>query len=108
MSYNICYIQGSTFNKRITWLQDGVATNLTGYTAKMQVRVAPDSPVIVELSTENGRIILGGVNGTIDLKIEDSVALEAGNFFYDLDLYSANETYTLLRGRFQIIAEITK
>lgn len=108
MSYNICYIQGSTFNKRITWLQDGIATNLTGYTAKMQVRAAPDSPVIVELSTENGRITLGGVNGTIDLKIEDSVIVAAGNYFYDLDLYSASETYTLLKGRFQIIAEITK
>jgi hypothetical protein len=106
--YNFCHIQGSTFKKRLSWNQNNIPTNLTGYTAKMQIRSSYNSPIVIELSTENSRIILGGINGTIDLKIEDSVIIEAGNYYYDLDLYSTTETYTLLKGRFQIISEITK
>lgn len=46
----------------------------TGYTATMAVRSREaDATAIVELSTVNGRIVLGGTAGTITLTLDDSV-----------------------------------
>jgi hypothetical protein len=45
-----------------------VAINLTGYTARMQVRSTLESAeALIELTTANGRIALGGSAGTITL-----------------------------------------
>ena len=73
--YDITADQGSTFSRRITWLDSaGAPIDLTGYTAKMQVRETVDSTaVILELSTVNSRISLGGAAGTIDLTASATV-----------------------------------
>ena len=64
--------QGATFRRRLRWLSpDKMPIDLTGCTARMQVREEVESTAaLLELSTENGRIALGGTAGTVDLLID--------------------------------------
>lgn len=61
-------IQGATFRASWIWMPGGVPMDFTGCTARMQVRPERESPdVLLELTTENGGIALGGVPGKIAL-----------------------------------------
>lgn len=63
--------QGASFGKRITYrVKGGAPYDLTGCSARMQIRASYGAgDVAIELSTENGGIVLGGPEGTIELKI---------------------------------------
>lgn len=105
--------QGATFTLAMVWTDpDDLPINLTGYTARMQVRQMPNVyEVIVELTTENGRIALGGSAGTIDLTIAaaDTEALPGGEYVYDLELVSGGGIVTrLVEGACLIPAEVTR
>lgn len=65
--------QGATFRKRLTWKAlSGTPIDLTGCTARMQVRSEVESDaVLLSLTTENSGITLGGATGTIDLLSAD-------------------------------------
>lgn len=111
--YDIVADQGSTFSRRITWKNSaGTPIDLTGYTAKMQVRETVDSAtVLLELSTTNSRITLGGVAGTIDLTASATVmaALAWGQYVYDLELTSAGGVVTrVVMGSFTVSGEVTR
>jgi hypothetical protein len=63
-------LQGATFRKRWTWKPGGVPMDFTGCKARMQVRAEIDGTVVLlELTTENGGIVLGAEPGAIDLYI---------------------------------------
>ena len=83
-SYNVrlTVTKGSTFLQRFTWLRvpENTPVDLTGWEARMQVRLRPrDASTVLDLSSNNGGISLGGVNGTIDLHIS-APATEGFNF----------------------------
>lgn len=114
--YNITCQQGATFQRQITWTDSARdAYNLTGYTARMQVRANTTSnTVITSLSTSagyDGTITLGGTAGTVDLLISatNTAALTAGQYVYDLELVSGGGVVTrLLEGNFKVTAEVTR
>jgi len=111
--YNITCQQGATFQRQITWTDSAKDPyNLTGYTARMQVRANTSSnTVIIELTTENNRITLGGATGTVDLLISaaNTATLTAGQYVYDLELVSGGGVVTrLLEGNFKVSAEVTR
>ena len=111
-TYDILIEQGATYSQVITYKESGVAVNLTGYTARMQVRSTLESAsTIVELTTANGRIALGGAAGTITLTISatDTAALTAGRGVYDLELVSGSGIVTrLLQGVATISRNVTR
>lgn len=121
--------QGSTFSPTVTYkienpnydpnLEENEITNprtnpvnLTGYSSKLQVRETHYSTnTIVDLSTINGGITLGGSAGTIDLLISASASslLQPGTFVYDLELESSNGTISrIIEGSFVITPEVTR
>lgn len=116
---NIVLRKGATFNKVFTYKTEdpdtGVRTpvNLTGFTARMQVRLTPTtggSP-LVSLTTENGGITLGGTAGTITPLITavDSAAYTFEEGTYDLELVSAGGIVTsLFGGKFTLTDETTR
>lgn len=69
-------IKGATFNPGWTWTAAGVPVDLTGCTARMAVKEDVDMPLLLELTTENGGIILGGTAGTIDLFVGATVTTD--------------------------------
>jgi hypothetical protein len=125
--YNITCQQGSTFDLEMTlqypnpdYPADCVDVlncpefldwDLTGYTARMQVRKYPESVTPeIELTTSNNRITLGGAAGTIALFIraEDTAALNYSGF-YDLEIIAPNnETDRIIEGTFTLSKEVTK
>lgn len=113
-TYHITIEQGSNFELVITWKdEDGELIDLTGYTARMQVRREfSDSSAMLSLTTENGRITLGGVLGTITISVPASVTSTLswqGKALYDLELVSSGGQVTrLLKGKVTLELEVTR
>lgn len=113
--YDIICIQGATFSKEIQYKDaTGTAIDLTGYTAKMQVRPKHKDPkVLLELSStgDSPRITITGATGTIALLVSatDTAKLEFTDAVYDLEITSAGGQVTrLLEGKFTMSPEVTK
>jgi hypothetical protein len=111
-TYDLCIPAGATFSRVIRWKADGTNTNLTGYTARMQIRpTAASATTTLSLTTENTRIALGGAAGTITLSISatDTAAIAAGRYVYDLELVSAGGIVTrLMQGIVTVCANVTR
>lgn len=111
--YNITIEQGATFVLPITW-KDGSdqPVNLTGYTARMQVRQYKDSTTtLANVTTENAGIVLGGAAGTVTVTITatQTAAMPAVEGFYDLELVaSTGAVVRLLQGSATISREVTR
>jgi hypothetical protein len=111
-TYNIIADRGATFTRIITWKDaNGALINLTGYTAKLQVRQTYTSTVAdLELSTANGRIVLGGAAGTIQLTAPyTAMNFSADQYVYDLEMTSAASVVSrLVMGSFTLREEVTQ
>lgn len=93
-------------------LEYNTPVNLSGYTARMQIRNKVDSTSsIIELTTENSGIILDNINKTILLKMPAS-ATSAFNFInavYSLELVSSGgQVTTLISGNVTLVKEVTR
>ena len=110
-SYKWIADKGATMSRVITWYSDEAQTtpvNLTNYTAKMQVRSVPGSTLILELSTTNGRIVLGGAAGTITCTVAAAdMNMTADLYQYDLELTNGTVVTRLIQGSFEVRDEIT-
>jgi hypothetical protein len=104
--------QGATFSRVIRWKADNANVNLTGYTARMQLRTSAEAIATLEdLTTENGGITLGGTAGTITLSLTatETAALPATRAVYDLELISSGGVVTrLVEGVATITRNITR
>ena len=111
---NLKIYQRATFRRRIVW-KDGRSrpVNLTGYTARLQIRESASSPaVLLELSTSNGRINLTPTAGIIELYVsdEDTTAITSwSKAVYDLLMFASNgEQIRLLEGNVTVSPGVTQ
>lgn len=105
--------QGATFELTVTWKDSaGTAINLTGYSARMQVRETYSSSSTIVSLTNGSGITLGGAAGTIAILISatTTAALTAPfSGVYDLELVSAGGVVTrLLQGAATVTPEVTR
>ena len=112
-NFDITINQGATFELTITWKDSaGTAINLTGYSARMQVRETYSSTTSVVSLTNGSGITLGGSAGTIAIVISatTTAALTAPfSGVYDLELVSAGGVVTrLLQGAATVSPEVTR
>ena len=112
--HNIVIEQGVPFVFPLVYLNPDRVTpiDLTGYSAKMQVRFqfASDVPLL-DMSTSNGKIILGGALGTITADASDleTALLEGRQAVYDLLLIQPDGTpIRLLKGQVTISPRVTR
>lgn len=111
--FNFTINKGSTFNYVATLYSDESATtaiNLSGYTARMQIRKKKDDTLIDELTTENSGITLGGSAGTITLNISSSntTSMTAQQGVYDIEIISGSGQVTrILQGYVNILGNVT-
>jgi len=111
--HNILIEQGSTFKLNLTWKDsEGVPVDLTGYTARMQVRPTVESAdVLLNLSTATGEITLGGAAGTIAAvaSAQQTSLIGGRRAVYDLEVEASNGVVTrLLQGAVAISLEVTR
>ena len=111
---NLYIEQGATFRKTLTWKTGTPAAlvNLTGYTARLQVRdkVTSDT-ALLSLTTENDGIILGGAAGTIALYVSaaDTSAIAWKKGVYDLEMIAPNgDVRRLVAGSVEVSQEVTR
>lgn len=110
--YDFVLEEGAEFRRVLTWKVDDVAVNVTGYTAKMQIRTKPGGDLILEaLSTGvSPRITLGGSAGTITIVIPGSATtgLEFATGVYDLELTTGTTVRRLLKGNVIYSREVSE
>lgn len=120
-TYNIVAEQGATYSKLFTLTNSaGDLIDLTGYTARLHVREAYSGEVkLLELTTENGGITLGGAAGTLAL-LATATQMAAivvpdlpgtppkRSAVYDLELITGSTITRLLQGKFDITREVTR
>lgn len=96
---NFSVRRGSTLRRTITWYATPVwldaeqtqidtinstPVDLTGYTARMQVRDCQNGVVALDLTTENAGLVLGDATGTITFFVSDT---DTENVTFDRCLY---------------------
>lgn len=108
---NLLCPQGTTFSKRVRYSIDDIPVDLTGYSARLQVRPSHYSEdIILDIFSTSG-ITLGASAGTIDIFISANTTKEfpSGNFVYDLELESSGGIVNrLIEGAFIVTPEVTR
>jgi hypothetical protein len=85
--------------------------DLTGYTARMQIRSKlEDLTVLTELTTENNRILIDNTLKTITLTIPANVtaALNFQSAVYSLELVNGSEVTPFIGGTVSLVKEVTR
>lgn len=109
--------QGATFRKRLRWSDKATGTpiDLTGCTARMQVRAETSAPaVLLDLTTENGGITLGGAAGTIDLYVgaTATAAINWDGGVFDLEIIHPgalpDDVTRIAQGTVSVSPEVTR
>lgn len=105
--------QGVPFKKTFRWKAGGVPVDLTGCTARMHIRPEVESTTLYhELTTENGGIVLGGVDGTIVLNIpaDKTTLFTWGKGVHDIKIFFPGGLVSrrLFRGPVEISPGVTR
>jgi hypothetical protein len=111
--YDFAIEQGATTIRSFVWKSsDGTPVDLTGYAARMQVRRSfSATDVLLEASTDNGRIQIDPEAGKFTLVLSASVtaAIDWSRGRYDIELESPDGDVTrLIYGEITISKEITR
>lgn len=107
-------LQGETFDEAFAWKAGipALPVDLTGCSARMQVRAELASPaVLIELTSANGRIVIDAPNGGITLRLSaaETAALTFTRAVYDLEIvYADGRVRRLLEGSFKVKGEVTR
>jgi hypothetical protein len=111
--YNMEIMQGADMT--FEWIltdDNGDIKNISGYTAKMQIRRrTSDDSVLAEYSTTNGKLAVTGSSGKITLTLghTDTAALTFTQGVYDLYIASATTVIDYItRGDVDVIARVTR
>lgn len=108
--YDLAIEQGASYTLSMTVTDNGVVKDLAGYTAHMQIRLAPDAEAALIDLTDGSGITLGGGAGTIvvSMTTAQTGALEFSDAVWDLELSKAGETLRLLQGVVRVSKRVTK
>lgn len=110
-THNVTCFQGATFDLNFTVKLAGTAIDLTGYTARMQVRESADAgTAILSLATGGSGITLGGTAGSVAVTAAATATagVAGGQYVYDMELVSGSVVTRILQGNFKVIPEVTR
>jgi hypothetical protein len=119
--------QGATFVLVFQWCHESAVTpgqpgdprDLTGWTARMQMRKSVTDPAVLTATSADAKIVLGYVEGgspdptngriKIELPAEDTGALALKSLKYDMEVVSpSGRVYRLLEGGVTVSLNITR
>lgn len=112
--YDILIRQGGKFELNVQALNsDQTVKDLTGYSAKMQIRSTPESAIVLmEASTTDGRITINAPGGVVMISIGADVTalLDWTVAAYDLEIYTADpaNVIKLTEGYASLTREVTR
>lgn len=107
--YDLVIDQGSDYAVEFTVSENNTVKNLTGYSARAQMRPSKTSSTVT--ATFNCQIPTGS-DGKITMSLTNtaSAAIAAGTYHYDLEIFTANNDYVsrLLFGTATVTQEVTR
>lgn len=113
--YDLVIEQGATLLQTFRWTSSaGAGVDLTGCTAKMQIRAGyadTGAAVLLELSTTAGTIVITAASGQIDLVVPASTttALTWVKGVYDLEVTTPLGVVSrLVQGAVSVTKEVTR
>lgn len=109
--HNLVCEEGATFTFNFTIKTSDTPWDLTGYSATMTVRpFVGSNTTTISATNSNGKIVLGGVLGTIAVTLSATTTadLTSGKYVYDLVLDSGTVVTRLLEGRFVVTPSVTQ
>jgi hypothetical protein len=104
--------QGSRFELPVDVKENGAVKDLTGYTARMQIRPSKESAqVLADYSTANGAITINPATGRVTVvaasAVTDAYTWVAG--VYDMEIVtSGGEATRILEGRVSLSRQVTR
>jgi hypothetical protein len=106
-TYNIKIDQGSDFSLQLTVQEDGSAKNLTGFSARAQMRPTIDSSTLTATFTCS---ITSAANGTLTMALGNTTTddIDVGQYYYDLELFTSTTSQRLIQGTATIAGEVTR
>ena len=108
--YNLVIDQGSDFAIDLTIKELGSAKDLTGYSARAQMRSTRTSSTVAATFTCN--VLSPAANGVVKMALTNgqSSALTAGRFFYDLEIHTNADAVVrrLIQGEVTLNPEVTR
>lgn len=111
LSWPLIINQGDTWNVTIIWTDsEDEPVDLSGVTGAMQLRRFFDYPVLLDITTENGRMEIVGPEGRIEISVDNDTmaAIKVSAGVFDLKLtYPDGVRTTLMRGEWQLKYEVT-
>lgn len=108
-NYNLVIDQGADFAVQLTISEEGAAKNLTGYSARAQLRSKKtDSTVTASFTCD----VINPSNGIILMSMNNSITegISAGIYYYDLELFTSGDANVtrLLEGQATVTQEVTR
>jgi len=109
-TYNLTIDQGSDFTLDLVVKEGGEVKDLTGYSARAQLRSKRDASgdaaasfTCTVVDAEAGEI-------RMELPNADSSAISAGRYYYDLEIYTATDAIVkrLIQGEVTLNQEVTR
>jgi len=108
-TYNLTIDQGSDFAIQLTLAENGSAKDLTGYSARAQLRPTKASST---LSATFTCTVTDASAGIVRMALGNSVsaALTAGIYYYDLEIFTSGDGVVtrLIEGQATINQEVTR
>lgn len=108
-------LQGANYTRTITWKVGDPAgpVDFSGCTARAQIRTTVQAKnVLLEMTTENGRLALGGPAGTLTIDLDEAATsqLPAGDAVYDLELVYpvSGRVVRLMAGIVRVNPQVTR
>ena len=108
-NYDLTIDQGSTFVIDITIKESGSVKDLTGYSARAQMRSTKTASQVAASFTCTIPILTNGIV-KMELPAATSSAMTAGLFFYDLEIHAAGDAIVkrLIEGKVTLNQEVTR
>lgn len=108
-NYDLTIDQGSTFVIDITINESGSAKDLTGYSARAQMRSTKTATTVAASFTCSIPVPSNGVV-KMELPAATSSAMTAGLFFYDLEIHTGSDAIVkrLIEGKVTLNQEVTR
>ena len=108
-AYNLKIDQGSDFALDLVVKEDNVVKNLTGYSARAQMRNTKGAATAAATFTCS---VPNASAGEVKMQLTNSAssAISAGKYYYDLEIYTASDVIVnrLMEGTVIITPEVTR
>ncbi len=109
-NYNLSIDQGSTFTLDLTVKEAGSVKNLTGYSARAQMRSTKSAADAA--ATFTCTVLSPATDGKVQMQLAatTSSSIAAGLYFYDLEIFTANDAIVkrLIEGQAVVSQGITR